>query len=277
MTGAELESAVLALEDSGGRAVTHWDPSPDERGMARVLASCATALMRTGDGIASDLARVAKQQGVPMMPIARLSHDLLRGCRRQAPYAFMAVRIHDDFALVRHALATAVEAELGMPCVYFEDTRVAAGPCGARERTAELIRGASFFVADLSRSASSPKSDSPNTAHEVGMAQALGVPLVLCAQAPRRDLYFLAGDMETLFWRDEADLHHRLRRWLQSRRSDLGCRVLANDLPRSRFRSSPFVFDPALRYLGPPSLLRRASTRLVGLVTPGVPDARWLR
>lgn len=282
---ADLAAAVLGLEALGLRAVCSWsDPSrADEVELQRVLAGCI-ALTTLGGGCGAATGRLlslAQKRGMPTLALrltpgaggplllAEGSVPLLQVVGSwpspgtvARPYAFMAVRIHDDFMLVRDALRVAVETELGLPCVYFEDRRVMSTITGVRERTAELIRGASFFVADLSYSPSSPQVDSPNTAHEIGMAQAWRVPLVVCAQAPRRNLYFSAGDLDTLFWRDEADLLAQLQAWLRPHRARLGRRVLAHELPpgfaQSRHVAPRFHFDEKLRYPGPPGLLARA-------------------
>lgn len=275
----EAEQSVARwLARSGLRAVAGWAPATQlpRASLEALLGGCVGAV---ADAPGSEFASAVRRFGLPLLaPPAEDAPAALHLLLPRAPaprHAFMALRIHDDFALVRDALRCAVEAELGMPCVHFEDRRIVAAEPGVRQRTLALIRGASFFVADLSYSASCPAFDSPNTAHEIGFAQACGLPLLLCAQAPRRNLYFSAGDLDTLFWRDEADLHVLARQWLAPHRVRLGARVIAAgpaDLPASRFE-----FDARRAYEGPPGPLARASRRAAALLGLGRDRSRAAR
>jgi hypothetical protein len=234
---------AAGLRTIGGR---EWGGTTDESTLRQVISSCsvlvAVTIREDADWPSSIEVRIARTQQVPVVavrpvprsgaftleasdgrPLHQLVIDLVQASTAlHAPYAFMAVRIHDDFGLVREAIRAAVERELAIPCIYFEDRRVVTNVSGVRERTRELIRHAALFVADLTHTASNPTYDSPNTAHEIGMASAYGVPIVVCAQLPRRNLYFSAGDLEALFWKDEEDLAEQLSAWLRPRRNVLG-------------------------------------------------------
>jgi hypothetical protein len=221
--------------------------------------------------VSPHIAAIATQHGVPVIELSWSDHDALLQAKvgnQTIPlsdflgktvfphppwpaYAFMATRIHDDFQLIRSAIRSAVESDLHIPCIYFEDRRIVTAPCGVRERTREMIRGASLFVADLTHSDSCPDHDSPNTAHEIGMAMAYGIPIVTCARQPRRNLYFLAGDLDAIFWKNEQDLFEQLRAWLNPRRELLGLRIPDQGDEPSRPMSAAFEFDPALQYTGP--------------------------
>jgi hypothetical protein len=267
----ELHRTVCELETCGLRAVDAWNEgtAPRESDVRRVMGGCSALVMRDAGVHATTLAvRVARELVLPVLTPQQVRNERWPAAVAPPAYTFMAVRIHDDFAQVRQAIAVAAELELGVPCVYFEDPRVVTDAEGVRERTVVLIRGATLFIADLSHSPSSPSFDSPNTAHEIGVAQALGLPLLVCARAPRRNLYFLAGDLETLFWRDEADLHERVRSWLRPRRAELGRRVIAYSVPGSRLRAPAFAFVRATSYRGPLGVLRSAFARLAAKVDP---------
>ncbi|MCI0540871.1 MAG: nucleoside 2-deoxyribosyltransferase [Verrucomicrobiales bacterium] len=173
------------------------------------------------------------------------------------PFAFLAVRIHDDFALVRAAIGCAVEKMLGIPCVWFDDPRIASRRWGVRQRTLTLIRRCALFLADLTYGPNNPEHDSPNTAHEIGMALAYDRPVILSCQTPRRDLYFSAGDLPTVFWQDEQHLHDQMVAWFESRHSGYGRRMLNLELRRNPqgvsglFPRHRFEMDWKRRYVAP--------------------------
>jgi hypothetical protein len=185
--------------------------------------------------------------------------------QRDRPFAFLAVRIHPDFRLVREAIGDAVENILGIPCVWFDDPRVIAPECGVRERTRLMIRSCSLFIADLTFSPNNPNHDSPNTAHEIGMALAYERPVVLTCQEPRRDLYFCAGDLHTLFWRDEQQLRSEMTACFRSRYSKFGRRLLNLELePNAEgfsgiFPRYRFEMDWPQRYRAPSLYTARGS------------------
>src|SRR5262249_20182957 len=145
---------------------------------------------------------------------------------RAQTYAFLAVRLHPDFALIRTAIGEAVERTLGIPCVWFDDPRVITAQLGVRERTQLMIRHSALFLADVPYSPNNPDHDSPNTAHEIGMALAYERPVVLSCQEPRRDLYFSAGDLHTIFWVAEQHLKNEMVACFRSRYSRFGRRLL---------------------------------------------------
>lgn len=297
--GSVQKEFIRILESAGLRPVTVWDEQGriDESALVRIIASSCAVIVPTFEGepemlVSCLTARIARCHQVPILSLRfycsgprldiegcgeKMLSKLCTNLVGQQPYAFMAVRIHDDFHLVREALRVAVETELGIPCVYFEDRRVITNIVGVRERTCELIRRATFFVADLTYSDSCPSYDSPNTAHEIGIATACRIPIVVCAQAPRRNLYFSAGNLDTIFWRDETDLFELLRSWLRPRRFVLGRRVLSFELQDSCFQASRFQFDPARQYVGPSRIWSRALSGLASYLDIYIPTIRSKR
>ena len=251
----------------------------------RLIASCGGLLAMTPDPSGRhetterDL-RIAESLGLPSVSMVageepvRLESflDHLRHVQ-PAPqdFAFLAVRIHGDFALIRAAIGDAVEHTLGIPCVWYDDPRVITPEYGMRERTQLMIRHCALFIADVTYGPGNPDYDSPNTAHEIGMALAYERPVVLSCQEPRRDLYFSAGDLHTLFWEDEHELNREIADCFRSRYSRLGRRLLNLELapnptgfsggfPRYRFE-----MDRAGQYVSPPS---RGATARRSRLTP---------
>lgn len=257
---------VLVAEAAGFRSLRAWPHPGGEPPSPAALMGCSGLVVLEAPGRSAAIARmepewaIAQSIGLPTLiasddsPLPGFLAGLPASPSSPPPHAFVAVRIHDDFALVREAIRRSVERELGMPCISFEDPRVVTEIAGVRERTRRLIEDASFLVADLSFSENYPSQDSPNIAHEIGTAEAYGVPLVICAHAPRRDLYFSAGDFDALFWRDEEDLAAQLRAWLLPRRGLLGRQVLNFDLadgPDPRARAPRFSSAGAPAYVPP--------------------------
>jgi hypothetical protein len=272
---ATLAALTSWLDARRVLAVSRLSEAVDgERAARAVLEGCDGVVAITSGRIAGGAARaevdsilkLAGEAGRPVLAITRAERDavpeadledylaeIMRRPRAGTPYAFLATRIHDDFALIRDAIQSAVETSLGIPCVWFDDPRVVAAAPGVRERTRALIAGAALVAADLTFGPGNRDHDSPNTAHEIGMTLAYERPLILSCRHPRRDLYFSAGDLSTLFWHDEAHLREQLVEWLGPRRATLGRRVLNFDLAESvvAFRPRAFAMDAARAYCGP--------------------------
>ncbi len=272
---ATLAALTSWLDARRVLAVSRLSEAVDgERAARAVLEGSDGVVTITSGRIAGGAARaeverilkLAGEAGRPVLALTRGQHDTVpesdledfladigRRPRAGTPYAFLATRIHDDFALIRDAIQSAVEAALGIPCVWFDDPRVVAAAPGVRERTRALIAGAALVAADLTFGPSNRDHDSPNTAHEIGMTLAYERPLILSCRHPRRDLYFSAGDLSTLFWHDETHLREQLVEWLGPRRGALGRRVLNFDLAESAiaFRPRAFAMDATRAYRGP--------------------------
>lgn len=172
-------------------------------------------------------------------------------------YAFFVGRLERDFAQAREAVRAAVEQEAGVPFLWVDDGRFRTNVAGVRERTRELIRHATFVIADLTLGPESPHQENPSRAHEIGLAIAYEKPLMLCSQEPRRYPYYSIGDMQMTFWHDEEELASSVRRWIAAhpelpRRHVLNTSLQASRLPRRDFR-----FDPSARFIGPALKRRR--------------------
>jgi hypothetical protein len=243
-----LDPLLRSLHVHGIRAIRCFVDSPNctDDVIRRAMASCSQVVIAREREQAADSPPVQREiavaaslgieaQIVPPEPLAADTEP--RPALQPQPYAFLAVRIHDDFAPVRLAVVTAVEDVLGIPCLWFDDPRLLTTIPGIRRRTQVAIREASLVIADLTRGPDNPDHDSPNTAHEIGMALAYERPLVLTCRAPRRNLYFSAGDQTTIFWRDEQELNRLLREWLEPRRGTLGIDVW-------RYEPQPIVMIP---------------------------------
>lgn len=245
VSGPVPEPLLRELDARRLQLVRAWHDEDVER----VMASCSGIVAASPDH--PDV-RIAQSLGIPLF---ESDADLLPA--RPQPYAFLAVRIHGDFALIRAAIGDAVERTLGMPCVWYDDPRVITRDCGVRERTQAIIRHCALFVADVTYSPNNPDYDSPNTAHEIGMALAYERPVILTCQEPRRDLYFSAGDLHTLFWENEQELNAEAAACFRSRYSRLGRQVLNLDLepnPSGFSGSYPryrFAMDWSRNYLAP--------------------------
>jgi hypothetical protein len=240
----ELLSRVLTeLDRAGARAVSSFGTA-GRQNVSGIIRSCAGVMSVGASGDEDDLLMEAAALGRPYTRITCDRGDsldsFLEQLHRSAPtmpaYAFLGVRLHDDFMAVRRAVKCAVERELGLPCLHFDDPRATTNVRGVRERTRLLIQSATLFIADLTHGPSNGGVDSPNTAHEIGTALAYELPVLVTCRKPRRDLYFLAGDLDVLFWADEIDLEHQLSDWLRIRRSTLGRRILNRELPVGAMR-----------------------------------------
>jgi hypothetical protein len=166
-------------------------------------------------------------------------------------YAFFVGRLERDFAQARSAIRAAVEAEAGVPCLWVDDGRFRTNVESVRERTRELIRHASFVIADLTLGPESPHQENPSRAHEIGLAIAYEKPLMLCSQEPRRYPYYSIGDMQMTFWNDEQELAASVRAWIAAHPALPHRHLLNATLPASRLSRPSFRFDPAARFIGP--------------------------
>ncbi len=234
----------------------------------RLIRNCDGVIAITPGARAQRDQELALMHGVPSISISANDHHSLeafvnRICAFEPlkrPFAFLAARMHPDFRLIREAIGDAVETTLGLPCIWFDDPRAVAPECGVRERTQMMIRDCSLFLADLTYSPNNPDHDSPNTAHEIGMALAYDRPVVLSCQEPRRDLYFSAGDLHTVFWEHEAHLRTEMKECFRSRYAMLGRRLLNLEVPRNpagfsgAFPRHRFEMDWADRYRPPASI-----------------------
>ena len=186
-------------------------------------------------------------------------YHVLAQPRKFQPYAFLAVRLQRDFERARRAMISAVENAVGIPCLWFDDNRHTTNVQGVRERTRLLIKRASFIIADLTYGPENPANDSPNRAHEIGMAIAYRRPVVLCCQDPRRTPYFSAGDMQMIFWKDEENLHEELTDRLRTSDGIIVRRVYNRELAgretcyEPHITEAPFVTAGSSRYIAPTS------------------------
>jgi hypothetical protein len=172
----------------------------------------------------------------------------------QPPYAFFIGRLERDFLHAREALRLAVRSELGIECLWSDDGTRRVAIDSVRATTQELIRGATFIIADLTLGPENPRHENPSRAHEIGLASAYGKTLMLCSREPRRYPYFSIGDLQMFFWTDEQDLFDRASAWLRSNRDALGRKVLNETLAQwdpahERYATlPPFQFDPERAY-----------------------------
>jgi hypothetical protein len=172
-------------------------------------------------------------------------------------YAFYVGRLERDFAQARGAIRAAVEEEAGLTCLWIDDGRFRTNIESVRECTRELIRHATFVVADLTLGPESPHQENPSRAHEIGLAIAYEKPLMLCSQEPRRYPYYSIGDMQMTFWNDEAELAASVQSWIAAHPRLPRRHVLNTALPGSRLARGSFRFDPAGRFIGPGLRRRR--------------------
>ena len=172
------------------------------------------------------------------------------------PYAFFIGRLERDFSHARLAIRAAVEREAGIACLW-SDSDHQTNIASVRESTRLLIKNAAFVIADLTLGVENPDGENPSRAHEIGMSIAYERPLMLSSQEPRRYPYFSIGDMQMTFWETEAHLYESVRNWIRARRGALA-RAVFNHHLQERFpayrpviAAPEFVYDPALRYVGP--------------------------
>lgn len=172
------------------------------------------------------------------------------------PYAFFIGRLERDFSHARAAIRAAVEREAGISCLW-SDSDHQTNIASVRESTRLLIKNAVFVIADLTLGVENPDGENPSRAHEIGMSIAYERPLMLSSQEPRRYPYFSIGDMQMTFWETEAHLYESVRHWIRARRAALARAVFNHHLPerfpgyRAAIGPPDFVYDPALRYVGP--------------------------
>lgn len=172
-------------------------------------------------------------------------------------YAFFIGRLERDFAQARNAIRSSVEQEAGLPFLWVDDGRFRTNVDSVRERTRELIRHATFVVADLTLGPESPHQENPSRAHEIGLAIAYEKPMMLCSQEPRRYPYYSIGDMQMTFWHDEQELAASVRAWIAAHPTLPRRHVLNTALPASRLSYPNFRFDPAACFVGPRLRRRR--------------------
>ena len=167
------------------------------------------------------------------------------------PYAFFIGRLERDFRHAREAIRTAVESEAGIPCLWIDDGCHRTDIDSIRERTRQLVRHATFVIADLTLGIESPDRENPSRGHEIGMAVAYERPLMLCSQEPRRVPYYSIGDMQMTFWAAEDELEADVKNWIRMHRAQVARRVFNYELPSPRIARPVFTYDPARRYVGP--------------------------
>jgi hypothetical protein len=260
VSGTVPASVLRDLDARGLELISACTDEP--RDVERLMASCSGVILARGHSRGERDLRLAESLGLPFIPSDAADLDAfvdrLDPVHAQ-PYAFLAVRIHGDFSLIRAAITDAVERTLGIPCVWYDDPRVITRDCGVRERTQLMIRQCALFIADVTFSPNNPDHDSPNTAHEIGMALAYERPVLLTCQEPRRDLYFSAGDLHTLFWENEQHLNQEAAACFRSRYSRLGRRLHNLELEPNPagvsgvFPLDRFAMDWARHYIAPSS------------------------
>jgi hypothetical protein len=172
------------------------------------------------------------------------------------PYAFFIGRLERDFLHARAAIRAAVEREAGIACLW-SDSDHQTNVASVRESTRLLIKNAAFVIADLTLGVENPDGENPSRAHEIGLSIAYERPLMLSSQEPRRYPYFSIADMQMTFWETEHHLYESVRNWIHARRGALARAVFNHRLPerfpayRPVIGAPDFVYDPAVRYVGP--------------------------
>ncbi len=276
---------VAALDAHNMRAIGDVDDAPpDDARIARLMQGCsALIVLDSGSGESGAFLerKVAEECGIPIAVVHRdgtgtagsaariaLSLDaVVDGSERweallveatshrpPTPYAFFIGRLERDFRQARQAIRVAVEDETGMPCLWADDGRHRTGLTSVREQTRLLIEHSSLVIADLTLGIENPVHTNPSRAHEIGLATAYGRPLVLSSQEPRRVPYFSIGDLQMIFWEDEAELTMLMRRRLRAERQLLGRTIYNYRLPDRLtrvIRRPSFTYDPVHRYVGP--------------------------
>lgn len=279
------QKVVAALDRASVRAIGEPAHVPrDELRLARLMRTCDALLVLPDTG--SDVGGVARANAEACgLPIAVVDHadadrpsrvdagampidDIERGSERwktyleaaidrrpkTTPYAFFIGRLERDFRQARDAIRVAVEDELGMPCLWADDGLHRTGLASVREQTQLLIRQAAVVVADLTLGVENPLHTNPSRAHEIGLATAYERPLVLSSQEPRRVPYFSIGDLQMVFWENEAELLTLMRRRLRAERVHESRTVYNHLLPDQdtrMVRRPRFAYEPSIRYVGP--------------------------
>jgi hypothetical protein len=167
------------------------------------------------------------------------------------PYAFFVGRLERDFDHARAAIRAATERAAGLPLLWADDGRHVTNVESIREATRLTIRHAAFVVADLTLGVENPRAENPSRAHEIGLTIAYERPLLLTSQEPRRYPYFSISDRQMLFWLDEDELAKKVETWIATTRAIAPRRILNYELPEAVVKQPSFVYDAALRYVGP--------------------------
>lgn len=181
--------------------------------------------------------------------------EVLRPSDRMRAYAFFIGRLERDFTHAREAFRAAVENEAGMPLLWVDDGRHRTNVQSVREQTRLLVKNASLVIADLTLGVESPERENPSRAHEIGMSIAFGRKLLLFSQEPRRYPYYSIGDLQMVFWSNEADLECKTKELLRNCLDSFGRMTWNHQLAgpgyEPKIGAIPFHFDQQQRYVGP--------------------------
>ncbi len=224
----------------------------DAERIRRIVSGCAGVLAVSPDD--PELA-IGVELGLPTCladdPLDGFLAAVRNAHKMPRPYGFYIGRLERDFAHAREAIRTALENETGLPFLWVDDGRHRTNVESIRESTRLLLRHSSFVIADLTLGVESPERENPSRAHEIGMSIAYEKKLLLLSQEPRRYPYYNIGDLQMVFWSDEADLEARVRDWARIHRDALGRSVYNHRLRQPNIAPGVFRFDPKARYIGP--------------------------
>lgn len=255
--------AIQRMDAAGYRVVGDLvNAEPDVDRVRRIMRACS-AVVVTPDGpargVADEAEALAAELRIPVYPLDAGDRipPLKRSPETVQPYAFMIGRLERDFTLARAAIRSAVESEAGITCLWSDDGRHRTNIDSVRERTRQLIRHATFVIAELTLGVENPDRENPSRAHEIGMAMAYERKLLLSSQEPRRDPYFSVGDMQMTFWDTEDELERQTREWIRVNREWVARRVYNGELAESKLDRPTFTYDPGARYIGPNTRIRK--------------------
>lgn len=249
--------AVEILDNAGIRAVCAASEHVSDDVRHSIARRCAGVLSVAQD--CPQIGAVSHLRWDPGDP-GRLQDwlgQITQGAAPPRAYALFVGRLERDFDQARHAIRAAVETQAGVPCLWVDSRDFSLGHESVRARTKWLISNAVFLIGDLTLGPESPKRENPSRAHEIGMAEAFGKPVMLTSQEPRRYPYYSVIDHQMTFWQTEAALYEAVSAWIAARCDLPTLRVLNHELGAPAIAAPSFAYDPERRFVGPN--LRRGS------------------